>query len=179
MSEEFKKKMGKSSKFWLGKHLSEETKKKLSIANKGKKLTKEHKRKISDGLKGKEPKNLQMIHKLVRTEDWKNNISIAQRREKHWNWQGGKTEENRLIRHSPEFKDWRKKVFEKYNFTCQKCKVIGKKIIPHHINNFADFIELRFEVNNGIVLCEKCHYTFHGKYGRVKNTPEQLKEFLL
>jgi len=36
-----------------GKHLSEETKKKISEANKGKKPSEEHRRKISEALKGK------------------------------------------------------------------------------------------------------------------------------
>ncbi len=35
------------------------------------------------------------------------------RGEKHWNWQGGITPENRLVRHSKEYEAWRQAVFER------------------------------------------------------------------
>lgn len=38
--------------YWTGKHRSEETKRKISLAFKGRKLTEEHKQKISNSLKG-------------------------------------------------------------------------------------------------------------------------------
>jgi group I intron endonuclease len=49
-SEETKKKISEANK---GKHFSEEHKKKISEANKGKHLSKEHKKKIGEGNKGK------------------------------------------------------------------------------------------------------------------------------
>jgi len=93
-------------------------------------------------------------------------------------WKGGITSESKIIRTSVEYKIWRKAIFEKDNFTCQKCEQKGGDLVVHHINNFADFSELRFAIDNGIVLCKKCHIEFHKKYGRHNNTKEQLKEFL-
>ena len=55
-SDETKKKISeanKGNKIWLGKHLSEEHKKKISESHKGKKISEETKRKISDTLKNK------------------------------------------------------------------------------------------------------------------------------
>ena len=55
-SEETREKMSKANKGrqpWLGKHHSEETKKKISKANKGKHLTEEQKKAISMARKGK------------------------------------------------------------------------------------------------------------------------------
>ena len=55
-SEETKKKLSeaqKGNKNMLGKHHSEETKKKLSEARKGRKFSEEHKKKLSEAQKGK------------------------------------------------------------------------------------------------------------------------------
>jgi hypothetical protein len=48
----------------------------------------------------------------------------------------------------------------------------------HHINNFADYPELRFALNNVITLSKKAHEEFHKMYGKQNNTKEQLLEFL-
>ena len=93
-------------------------------------------------------------------------------------WKGGVTPENMKIRHSLEMKLWRKSVFARDNFTCQKYGTKGGKLIAHHVNNFADFPELRFALDNGITLSEKAHREFHQIYGRKNNTKEQLQEFL-
>lgn len=68
--------------------------------------------------------------------------------EKHWNWQGGITPEIRKERNSLEFKIWRKKVFKRDNYTCQKTKIKGGKLCSHHIKNFSKYNELRFIVDN-------------------------------
>ena len=83
----------------------------------------------------------------------------------HWNWKGGKKEYCR-DRHSFEWKAWRKKVYERDNYTCLGCGVKGIKkntFDPHHILPVRDFSHLKYDVNNGITLCKKCHEKTMGK----------------
>lgn len=94
------------------------------------------------------------------------------------NFKNGNTLKNRKIRGSVEFRLWREAVFARDNWTCQKCQQKGIYLHPHHIKNFAEYLELRFAIDNGITFCKKCHMKFHNKYGRKNNTKEQLEEFL-
>jgi predicted HNH restriction endonuclease len=55
----------------------------------------------------------------------------------------------------------------------------GKSIQAHHLWNFFDHEELRFDVDNGITLCAKCHRQFHREFGIKNNTPEELELFML
>jgi hypothetical protein len=80
----------------------------------------------------------------------------------HYRWKGGITPKNKVIRKSIEYYQWRNKVFLRDNWTCQDCNKRGGTIIhPHHIKSFAKYPELRFDVNNGITLCEICHRKRH------------------
>ncbi len=91
---------------------------------------------------------------------------------------GTKTPQNKKIRMSIEFRLWREAVFARDNWTCQKTGIRGDKLHPHHIQNFAQFPELRFAIDNGITLSEEAHKEFHKKYGQRNNTRSQLEEFL-
>ena len=73
-------------------------------------------------------------------------------------WKGGVTKENDKIRKSTEYRDWRIAVFERDNYTCQNCGVIGGDLQADHIKPFAYFIELRFDISNGRTLCKPCHH---------------------
>jgi hypothetical protein len=105
-------------------------------------------------------------------------ISEAMKGAKNPKWKGGITYQNDILRKISKGKLWRKAVFQRDNFTCQKCGQSGGRLVAHHIFNFADFPEYRYLVENGITLCKKCHNEFHKKYGFKNNTREQLKEFL-
>ena len=79
---------------------------------------------------------------------------------------------NRTIRWSKDMKIWRKKIYERDNYTCQMCNnksSANNSVIlnAHHIKTFNDFPELILDINNGITLCEKCH----------KKTYEKEKDF--
>lgn len=75
----------------------------------------------------------------------------------HHAWKGGITPIHRAIRASVEYEEWRKKVFERDNYTCVKCGKIGDYLNADHIKRFAEYHELRFDINNGQTLCEDCH----------------------
>lgn len=60
-----------------------------------------------------------------------------------------------------EYKTWRKAVYERDNYTCQKCNKRGGRLEAHHIKPWSDYPEVRFDVNNGMTLCETCHAHEH------------------
>jgi len=63
-----------------------------------------------------------------------------------------------------ELTAWRKSVFERDDFTCQKCGQHGGKIQAHHIKSYHAFPDLRWELMNGETLCASCHKAT-GNYG--------------
>jgi len=73
-------------------------------------------------------------------------------------WEG-----NQRDRGSKEYKQWRSEVFKRDKYICQHCKRNGGLIQAHHIKSFSKYKELRFEVSNGITLCEECHKEEHKK----------------
>lgn len=108
--------------------------------------------------------------------------SETHRKEKSPTWRGG-TEYSRNERASFEYNDWRRSVFSRDKYTCQKCGAKsgnGKEVTlaAHHIQNWRDNEPVRYDIENGITLCEDCHKAFHSQYGKRFNTPEQLDEFI-
>jgi len=123
--------------------------------------------------------NISKAHKGKKLSDiTKKKIGDAHRGEKSYLWKGGITPLHTKIRMSLEYKLWKKSVFEKDNFTCQKYRIRGGELVAHHINNFAEYPEIQLAIDNGITLSEKAHRDFHKKYGMKNNTKEQLEEFL-
>ena len=114
--------------------------------------------------------------KKTRKERLKN--SLAHRGKKSYLWQGGITKENYRIRNTIEFRLWRESVFARDNFTCKKCGLVGAYLHAHHINNFADYPELRTSISNGITFCKNCHNKFHKIYGKKHTNGHQLLKFL-
>jgi len=108
----------------------------------------------------------------------KKRIALLPRGENHHNWKGGISKESDKIRHSTEGNLWRWSVFGRDNFACRKRGIKGGKLVAHHIQNFAQYPELRFAIDNGITLSKKAHGDFHKIYGKKNNTKEQLEEFL-
>ena len=84
-------------------------------------------------------------------------------------WKGGITPINLKFRSTPEYKQWRKSVFERDDYTCQECSSRGVELNADHIKPFAYFPELRLDINNGRTLCVTCHRatdTFAGRATR-------------
>ena len=84
----------------------------------------------------------------------------------HWNWKGGISDRDHLLRQTPQYKEWRNAVYKRDNWTCQLCCRKQKHPIAHHIKNFRVYVPLRFSVDNGVTLCRSCHKIVHQEIGR-------------
>lgn len=63
-------------------------------------------------------------------------------------------------RRSTKYKIWKQNVLKRDKYICQKC---GSKnnLVAHHIKPFATDKEARFDIDNGITLCQTCHKEVH------------------
>lgn len=114
---------------WWGKAHSQESKDKMRLMATGRRHSAETRKKMSEARKG-------------------SNSSL---------WRGGKTAEGILFRQQMNYKDWRRAVFERDDYTCQFCGGKGARIEADHIKPFAIFPDLRLELSNGRTLCKPCH----------------------
>ena len=86
-------------------------------------------------------------------------------------WKGGLTPLWKILRTSFQYRQWRCDVFERDNYTCQKCGTKGCYLEAHHkksfikilrennvktVNDAMECAEL-WNINNGQTLCKKCH----------------------
>ncbi|GAG95350.1 unnamed protein product, partial [marine sediment metagenome] len=161
--------------YWLGKHRSKDTRKKIRKklkGRKGKPCSEEKRKKIGE-------KNKINTKKLWENPEYRKNmieVHIGKNAgENAWNWKGV-TPLNKLLRCGSKWKIWRELVFLRDNFTCQNpnCPYchnkIGVLLHPHHIKPLALYPELVFDINNGITYCAE----FHIKSGLHKSIQEEL-----
>jgi len=64
--------------------------------------------------------------------------------------------------------EWRKKIYERDNYTCQYCGLRGVYLEAHHIKSWKFYPKERHKLNNGLTLCLECH----------KKTPNYKKKAL-
>ena len=153
----------------------EETKLKISESNKGKRIGNKN-----PMWKGGKPK-CKVCGKTLKT--WRGTLckecflKREQSGENNSNWKDYPLkDEIRKLRKSKYNRIWVKEVKEKYNYTCDVC---GSKenLHSHHLYNWADYPDYRFELDNGVCLCKKCHFEFHKIYGKKNNTKEEYLEY--
>ena len=154
-----------------GQKHSVETKEKMKLLKLGKKrkeFTTEWKEKMSLAKKGKKPNNFGKKVSIEKRKQWSN----ARRGNKTNLWKHGKsllkkTKRNQIML-TFDYKEWRRCVFERDNWTCQKCGDINKRLEAHHIKTWNGFPKLRFDVNNGKTLCKRCHILEHKKESEIR-----------
>lgn len=73
--------------------------------------------------------------------------------------------------------EWAEKVKKRDGFRCQICRNKGGYLHSHHKNSYAYYHNQRYDVNNGVTLCQICHDRFHNIYGNNVNTESQFQEF--
>jgi hypothetical protein len=101
------------------------------------------------------------------------------RGENNVNYNPNKTDEERergrLIQ---GYDKWRIEVFERDKYTCVLCgDNRGGNLNAHHLDGYNWCKEKRIDVDNGVTLCESCHFDFHNYYGYGSNTKQQFEEF--
>ena len=58
----------------------------------------------------------------------------------------------------PKYVRWRDAVMARDNYTCVLCGKQGGRLEAHHIKKWNDHPELRYNITNGVVLCQNpCH----------------------
>jgi hypothetical protein len=88
------------------------------------------------------------------------------------NFKGGITPDRQAVYSSLEWKDCIKKVWKRDNASCRVCgihqsSIRDKKFHIHHIESFA-VKEKRTDVNNLVLVCQKCHHFLHSKRNKNK-----------
>lgn len=167
--------MTKGKSFWKGKKFPESTKQKhreLMIGDKN------PSRKYGAWNKGIKTKPRSLETKLKISKWQKDN------KEKCIFWKGGISLLNNQIRGCLKMRQWICDVFERDNYTCQKCQIRGGKLNAHHLKQFSIIIlenkitnleesllcEELWNINNGQTLCEECHKkTFKNRISKLKN----------
>lgn len=88
----------------------------------------------------------------------------------NYNWKDGSSERHKDDRRSFSYVNWRRQVFERDNYTCQDCSDSkGGNLEAHHLKEYSQFPELRYEVGNGLTLCKTCHEKRHFKRNSTRN----------
>ena len=100
-------------------------------------------------------------------------------KENHYCYNPNLTEEERQDNiDTNERREWRKKVYERDNYICQCCGKQGRRLNAHHLNGYNWDKDNRYNVDNGVTLCEECHGKFHQIYGYGNNTSEQYQKYI-
>ena len=136
---------------------SKETKERMSIAKKGKiphLWTLYSREKLSKSLKGKNP----WIKGRKHTEEAKKRMSISKKGKRSNAWKGGlefrKKEDKR---NDSAYHEWVELIKKRDKICKLKNENCKGYLIVHHILPWRDYVELRYNINNGITLCQFHH----------------------
>jgi len=120
-------------------------------------------------------------HRLNRTKESLEKMAKNRSGSKNWRWDETISDQDRLKnnygRDKNKLRFWRVDVFIKDGYTCQISNIKGCRLVAHHIFNYKDYPEKRFDVNNGMAIARELHELFHMIYGKRHNNLEQFLEF--
>ena len=131
---------------YVGSTISEETRKKLSLSHIGN---------VGYWKNKKRP--------LLFSEETRKRMGDSRRGEKSSRWISDRSQLKRcgdaaLDRRSYAYDNWRMQVWMRDEF---KCRIANQdcegRLEAHHILSYTKFVELRYEINNGITLCHAHH----------------------
>lgn len=134
--------------------------------------------------------NRERLHTVMKTDEYRLKQRISKTGTKNGmygitgeinaRWDPNRTNEIR-VKERKSFKNsrWRKLVFERDKYRCNKCDQVGRRLVAHHLNSYDIHTNDRYLVGNGITLCEECHKEFHQQYGYGRNTSKQFNKFKL
>lgn len=91
------------------------------------------------------------------SEETKQKISLANRKNKVEEFNGYIKSQDKLERLRFQ-REVQQSVLERDNYTCQMCGKRGCALQVDHIQSWAEYVELRFDINNCRTLCMDCHY---------------------
>lgn len=102
------------------------------------------------------------------TKETRKKMSEAMMGENNPLWKDGKSlarkAERRILMGRFDYKFWRTSVFARDKYTCQRCDIKKhKRLEAHHIKEWIDYPDLRYDIDNGLTLCKKCHILIHKK----------------
>ena len=182
-SEAAKQKMRKAHLGWKP---SEETRKRMSIAQseriypedwgrkmsrilKGRKFTEEHRGKLSLMMMGNQNAlgNKASTGRIF-SEEHRRKISKKKRGENHHNWKGGISSETSRRVVSREWRKLAKRIRERDENTCQVCGYEGgnKKLCVHHLRPYRIYKD--DSESNLLTVCRSCHQKLDMKFNVTK-----------
>lgn len=129
-----------------------ESRLKMSLAKKGTPCPEHVKKIVSEAHTGKHISDATRL-----------NMSLAQRKrstESNFYIDGRCRErmnERKIACQSFEYKEWRRRVFMRDDFTCQECWARGGQLHADHVKPWSTHPESRYELSNGKTLCVTCH----------------------
>lgn len=121
---------------------------------------------------------------VMQTEEYRTKQSIAKTGKRNGMWNPRLSEEERQLnrekgRNMDGYSVFRWKVYERDDYTCQKCgDDTGGNLVVHHIDSYKEHIDKRVDENNGITFCESCHKEYHKYYGISGANRKDFNEYL-
>lgn len=134
------------------------------------------------------PENRNKVKKIMQTREYKEKQRISKTGKlngmfgvtgsKHPLWNPNKTRlQRQKDRKTLENQRFVNECLKRDEFTCKCCGNRGKLVV-HHLNGYHWDIKHRFDIENGVTLCEECHKKYHHIYGSKYSKKEDFEKFL-